>query len=109
MTVMGMLIYTLFWVLPFGKGKIGLLYNFSLARQNELEIKRVILSRRSASSESSLFFKAILKVEFRELYLAPHIQTKKRVFGPGDVLACPIIHRFVYQSANVPQTLSDPG
>ena len=33
---------------------------------------------------------------------------KKFVFGPGDVLACPRIHRFVYQSANVPQTLSDP-
>ena len=30
-------------------------------------------------------------------------QTQKCVFGPGDVLACPIIYRFVY-----PQTLSDP-
>ena len=33
---------------------------------------------------------------------------KKCVFGPGDVLACPIIYRFVYQSANVPPTLFDP-
>ena len=32
----------------------------------------------------------------------------KCVFGPGDVLACPRIYRFVYQSANVPQTLTDP-
>ena len=91
--------------MPFGKEQIGLLYNCSLARQNELKIKRVILSRRSASSESSPFFKAVLKVEFRELH--PPTQ-KKRVFGPGDVLACPIIHRFVYQSTNVPQTRSDP-
>ena len=69
MTVMGMLIETLFWVMPFGKEKIGLFYNFSLARQNDLGRKRFILSRRSASSESSHFFKAILKVAFRELYL----------------------------------------
>ena len=33
---------------------------------------------------------------------------KKCVSGPGDVLACPRIYRFVYQSANAPQTLSDP-
>ena len=57
--------------MPFGKEKIGLLYNFSLARQNDLGRKRFILSRRSASSESSPFFKAILKVEFRELYFTP--------------------------------------
>ena len=38
----------------------------------------------------------------------PYSRPKKCVFGPGDVLACPIIYRFVYQSANIPQTLSDP-
>ena len=38
----------------------------------------------------------------------PYSRPKKCVFGPGNVLACPIFYRFVYQSANVPQTLSDP-
>ena len=37
-----------------------------------------------------------------------YYRPKKCVFGPGDVLACPIIYRFVYQSANVPLTISDP-
>ena len=50
------------------QGKIGLLYNFALARQDDLGRKQFILSRRSASSESSPFFKAILKVYFMELY-----------------------------------------
>ena len=74
---MGMLIQTLFWFEHFSKPchlarkQIGLLYNCSSARQNQLKIKRLILSRRSASSESSPFVKAILKVEFRELYFTP--------------------------------------
>ena len=59
---------TLLWVLPFGKEKIGFLYNFSLAQQNELKVGRVILSRRSASSEPRPFSRSILKVEIWELY-----------------------------------------
>ena len=64
---------TFFLGLATWQRKIGLLYNFSLARQNDLRRKRFILSRRSASSESSPFFKAILKVELRELYLPPFL------------------------------------
>ena len=79
---------TLFWVLPFGKEKIGFLYNFSSARQNELKIKRLILSRRSASSESSPFSKAILKVEFRELYSPPHNLCPEDMFCGQNLLFC---------------------
>ena len=61
------------------QGKIGFLYNFSSARQTELKIKWLILSRRSASSESSIFVKAVLKVEFRESY-SPNPTPKTKCF-----------------------------
>ena len=72
---------TLCWVLPFGKRKIGLSYNFSSARQNELKIKRVILSRRSASSESSRFLQSNFKSWIQEIICCPPQETKKKGFG----------------------------
>ena len=72
------------------QGKKCLLYNFSSAQQNELKLSRLILSRRSASSESSPFFKAILKVEFRELYvtLPPHNLCPEDMFCRQNLLFC---------------------
>ena len=66
-----------------------LLYNFSSAQQNELKLARLILSRRSASSESSPFLKSILKVEFRELYFTPpHNLCPEDMFCGQNLLFC---------------------
>ena len=72
------------------QGKKCVLYNFSSARQNELKIKRLILSRRSASSESSPFFKANSKVEFRELHFTPPPQNlcPEDMFCEQNLLFC---------------------
>ena len=45
---------------------------------------------------------------WNQVFIFSYPRPAKCVFGPGDVLACPIIYGFVYQSANVPQILSDP-
>ena len=70
------------------QGKKCLLYNFSSAQQNELKLARLILSRRSASSESSPFLISILKGEFRKLYFTPHNLCPEDMFCRQNLLFC---------------------
>ena len=81
------------------QGTKSLLYNFSSAQQNELKLSRLILSRRSASSESSPFLISILKGEFMKLYFTPTSRTKMG-FGACGRFGMSKNHRLVYRSVN---------
>ena len=55
------------------------------------------IMHRKSVSKFKIFFK-LFKI-WNQVSRFLIFQTKKCVFGPGDVLACPRIYRFVYQSA----------
>ena len=67
----------------------------------------MIQSAQKIREQISYIFQSFQKMEpgFQIFHIPDPI---KCVLGPGDVLACPMIYRFVLKPVDVPQTISDP-